>query len=251
MIEMEGISSPIKIEYRTTQGQFTAAHFHKEIEMLYVLNGTAAFIVDGVRSQLVQGELIVIDSGQIHEAQCRNALMQIVIHVDPTYIRAMLDLPEGTSRIIRCSRADLVDEQLGSYLELCDCMKELVPYYIRQPLGYKIECEAIVEDILYRLLRDFSIPVRTDDLPSESKKNERIQEILSFMEEHHAEPLTLRDAADHFGLSREYFSRFFKKNVGMTYLDHLSRVRLSHIYHDLITTDEPIMGLLDKHGFTN
>ena len=48
MIEMEGISSPIKIEYRTTQGQFTAAHFHKEIEMLYVLNGTAAFIVDGV-----------------------------------------------------------------------------------------------------------------------------------------------------------------------------------------------------------
>lgn len=248
---MENVSSPIEIEYRTTAGRYHAAHFHPELEMLYILNGTATVIVDGIRSQLVQGDLIVIDSNQIHETQCRTSLMQIIIHVDAAYLKAMLDLPDGRSRMIRCSRSDLIDEQLGSYLELCDCFKELVPYYIRQPLGYRIECEAIVQDIIYRLIRDFSLPMRTDDFPELAKKNDRIKEILAFMEDHYAEPLSLRDTADHFGLSREYFSRYFRKHMGITYLDHLSRVRLSHIYHDLLLTDTPVMELMEKHGFTN
>lgn len=248
---MEANVSPVEIEYRTTKGNYHAAHFHPELEMLYILNGTATLIVDGVRSQLVQGDLMVIDSNQIHETQCRTSLMQIMIHVDAEYIREMLGLKEGQGRMIRCSRADLIDEQLGSYLELCDCFKELVPYYIKQPLGYKIECEAIVQDILYRLIRDFSLPMRTDDFPGAAKKDERMKEILAFIDDHYAEPLSLQDTAGEFGLSREYFARYFKKHMGITFLDHLSRVRLSHIYHDLITTDEPVMELMEKHGFTN
>jgi len=39
--------------------------------------------------------------------------------------------------------------------------------------------------------------------------------------------------------------------MGVTYLQYLNEIRLSHIYQDLITTELPIQEILELHGFTN
>ena len=31
----------------------------------------------------------------------------------------------------------------------------------------------------------------------------------------------------------------------------LGHVRLTHIYHDICSTDDPVMEILNRHGFTN
>ena len=49
----------------------------------------------------------------------------------------------------------------------------------------------------------------------------------------------------------QYFSRLFTKNVGISFTRHLNRVRISHIYRDVVTTDLPVMQILETHGFTN
>lgn len=50
------------------------------------------------------------------------------------------------------------------------------------------------------------------------------------------EPLSLSDISDRFALNPEYFCRFFKKNMGFTFLEYVNMVRLSHIYSDLMQT---------------
>ena len=75
--------------------------------------------------------------------------------------------------------------------------------------------------------------------------------VKSYIEEHHIERLSLEEVSGRFYLSREYFSRFFKENMGVTFSKYLNQIRLMHIYHDLCSTKENILDITEKHGFTN
>ena len=39
--------------------------------------------------------------------------------------------------------------------------------------------------------------------------------------------------------------------MGITYLEYQNELRLSFIYQDIISTDDSIKDILERHGFTN
>ena len=39
--------------------------------------------------------------------------------------------------------------------------------------------------------------------------------------------------------------------MGMSFLQYVTEVRLSHVYHGLLETDLPIAELMEENGFTN
>ena len=77
----------------------------------------------------------------------------------------------------------------------------------------------------------------------------RLEPLIEYTEHHHHEDLTLDQAADSMGLSKEYFCRLFKKNMGVSYLQFLSQIRASAVCRDLQITEEPIGLLAERHGF--
>ena len=219
----------VLVEYRTT-GEYTPAHWHDSLELVYILNGNATIYLEGSEHKLVPGEFIVIDTNQIHEARCTRTYMMIVVRIDDDLIQRLMGNKRNFQII--CSRAELTDELVPAYLEICDCLKKLVQLHVRQPKGYMIATQSIALDILYRLITDFSIPLYKEDLPEPSRNQLRIKEIVSYIDKHYMEPLSLEQIADPF-------------------TQHVNHVRLTHIYHDICSTDEPVLEVLDKHGFTN
>ena len=244
----------ISVEFLTDRGSYHAAQFSKRLEMIYLLSGNAGLILDGTEMKLIQGEFVVVDARRICEFQCKESFMQIRISVDRSFLAEKLRANAGakpSARMYVCSREDLTREQLPVFLKMCDLFKELVPLYINEPEGYRLRTESIVLELLYLLAGHFSIPLVKEDLPEGEAEPLRIQEILAYIEAHYAEPLTLETVSAEFGLSREYFSRLFHKSVGITFLQHLNRVRIAHLYDDLIHTDEGIMNLCERHGLIN
>ena len=250
----EAQGARLKVDFITDHGQYHAAHWHNELELIYLLNGNARIVLDGQSIQLVQGEFIVIDSGKIFELQCKESFMQIQIHIDKEFLAARtgnLSGGEVLNRRYACQRADLRHDQLGPFLETCELFRQLVPLYINEPDGYRLKTESIVLDILYHLVQDFSEQVPGSNLPDISQDQKRIRNILEYIEDHYRESVSLKDISGEFGLSREYFSRLFHRNIGISFSEHLIRVRIAHFYHDLVTTDDPVMELLEKNGLTN
>ena len=49
----------------------------------------------------------------------------------------------------------------------------------------------------------------------------------------------------------QYFCRFFRKSMGITFLEFVNQVRFSHVCRDILHTDQSIMEILVRHGFTN
>ena len=255
----EAQNARIRVDYITDRGQYHASSWQTELEIIYLLNGSADMILDGRKVKLIQGEFIVIDAGHVYELHSRESFMQVRMHVDREFLAeraaAMEETPDGGKRMVsrrfRCIREELSAEQLEPYLAVCEQFKQLVPLYISQPDGYRLKTESVGLAILYDLVQYFSRPVCEEEMPAIPKEQKRVQDILSYIEEHYTEPVTLGEIAGQFGLSREYFSRFFHRNIGIPFYQHLSRVRIAHIYHDLMTTDTPVMELLDLHGFGN
>lgn len=239
----------IEIKYLTNKGRYSPPHWHAGVEMIYILNGIGRIVISGREYKMVAGEFIVIDSNQVHETKCAKASMMIMIHFSRNSMKTYV--PELDSYSFRCSRITLKKEEVPDYLEICSLLKRLPPLYVTRPRGYRLLSQAITMEILFQLLNHFAVPRETMDITGDEEGLKRLADITAYIEEHHSSKISLEEIAEHFYLSREYFSRFFKQNMGVTFSRYVNQIRLMHIYHDLSNTSDGVMELVEKHGFTN
>ncbi|MGO4546673.1 helix-turn-helix domain-containing protein [Paenibacillus sp. 2TAB23] len=59
-----------------------------------------------------------------------------------------------------------------------------------------------------------------------SSRNQIMQKAEHYIREHYSEPITVQTIADHVYVSPEWLSTLFKKNVGMTFLDYVTHLRM-------------------------
>ena len=149
------------------------------------------------------------------------------------------------------TKDSLKKEQLEAYFNVCDMLKGLLPLYILQPVGYKLKCHAIAMDVFFELVNQFAVK----SVPVEKSENQeslnRLGEITEYIEKHYRESISLESIASKFYLSREYFSRYFRKHMGVTFSRYVNQVRLTHIYQDICNTQDGIMEIAERNGFTN
>ncbi len=192
----------------------------------------------------------MIESSQVHSTYAHDKTSMFVnIHLSKKLLESYL--PDIGLRQIRCTGDDIGDGQFPGYREVCELMEALTRLYIMDLPVYALEAEGLVLQILAHLLRDFSAAAAFPSSTMDKMTVERIRSIITYTEAHFQEPVTLSQGADHLGLGKEYFCRFFKKNMGMSFLNYVNEVRLSHVYQDLLNTDAPVAQIMEKNGFTN
>jgi two-component system response regulator YesN len=84
-----------------------------------------------------------------------------------------------------------------------------------------------------------------------SIKNEQIQHILIFMNEHYAENITLEKVAKMAYMNPYYFSVYFNKNTGLHFKECLTRIRLEHAVSLLKKKDLKTYEVAEMVGFTD
>ena len=238
----------IQIHYYTNLQKYNPVHWHSSLELIFILNGNAKVLINGKVYPVVPGDFVIIDSNIIHEFQYDKTSMIIVIRFSRTFMKNLI--PELDDYDFWCTRATLKKEHLEAYLSICDYLKQLAPLYVLQPLGYKIKSHAIAMYIFYELFHNFAYKHGESAL-QKTEIPERLSEIITYIDEHHQEAISLESISEHFYLSREYFSRYFKKHLGVSFLTYVNQIRLSHIYREITTSDIGIMEASEKHGFTN
>ena len=248
--ELHKESSPLGIQilYQTLPGGFYPLHWHDELEILYPLNGDMNLLVDGQKYRLPKKNLTIIESRQVHSNLIHgDTAMNVCIHVSKNKLKSYL--PDIEDFLIQCMPENINDEQFPAYYEICQMLARLTKLYILDTPELSLETEGIVLQVMAHLLRHFAI--RKDDGISNHSSTDRLHQILSWVEEHYKEPLSLADVADEMGVSREYFCRIFRKSMGISFQQYLAEIRLNHIYQDLVNTHDPVSEIMENNGFTN
>ena len=248
-VDTEGIY----LSYSTAPGGYHPLHWHEEIELLYQLNGRSDIQIDEKKYQIQNKLLTVINSRQVHSIHTySDTSMFICVHISKKLIEKYI--PDIDLYRIYCIPDDIPDSQFPEYLSVCRQMEALLRLYITDKPAWQMESEGIILQVLAQLIRHFSRKSAPDEIVLSSADRtsfNRIRDVITYVEEHFREPISLQDIAGHLSLGREYFCRFFKKNMGMSFLRYLNEVRISHVYRDLEQTDAPIAEIAEKNGFHN
>lgn len=240
----------IQYGFYTVHEKYEPLHYHDELEILYYLNGEGSVLIDGKRQKLPKKQVLVIRPGQVHNATYSNSsAMYLCIHIDLSFMEEYV--PDIPMYQIACCPDQISQEDFPKYRELCVLFEQLTRRYMRNAPMFLLDATGLILQIFAMLLQDFSEKELLEPKGRDVLSRKRIREALLYTEEHHMEQIALEDVASLLGLGREYFCRFFKKNMGMSYGKYLNEVRISKIHHDLLHTDEPVASLMEKHGFLN
>ena len=85
----------------------------------------------------------------------------------------------------------------------------------------------------------------------EQKDRDPIASAQRYIELHYQQPLTLKDVADEVFLNPAYFSNLFKQRTGVTFIEHLTHIRIEEAKKKLAFTNEKIGVIAEETGFAN
>ncbi len=224
------------------------AHWHQEIELIYIRKGKADICLEDSEISAKEGDLVVIDTGGLHYIPCHryeNRLDFILFDMGIVW-------PNNQA----CFFKPLVTaEELERY-GMTEAVKELFDTVHREleekDAYYKEIVSAELKNIMYRLRRRHPHSDRPADNTSQHLgRLHDIRQFLAYIDEHYNETITLDDAARKLNLSPEYFSRTFSKVVGINYISYLNMVRVEHAADMICNSDAKMIDVALSCGFSN
>lgn len=237
--------------YMTSPATYTPPHWHRPIELFCFLSGSASIRIDGQRLPLQPGDLYLFNSYAIHESWFSGDASYLCVHILPARMCRYVSDFDRLSFSLPAPGDAAEPGQAAALAQLRAAMRELLLLETEKPLGHLLRRQALFYTIALLLVRHFSkIAAPGDDL-RRHRENIRLEPLLVDMDLRHDEELPLDEAAAAMGFSREYFCRFFKRNMGVSYLQYLNQLRTAAVCRELETSDDPIGEIAQRHGLHN
>ena len=229
---------PARIEIR--QGKIgTNYHWHKEIELVYVLEGSIEITVNNTAHTLHAEELRLINSVENHSLSGDDAKCLVL---DISYEFAAQFDESLYSSVFTVIAGSGAEEELRNLLwQLSRTVNESELPDLRQ--------YSLITDILHVLF----VQCRHEN-PDAVKEGENIQSrhvklAVEYIEQHFREELTLIGVAKMLGIKQEYLGVRFKEATGKSFTAYLLEFRLTRAMDALMNKGMSIDDAAKAGGF--
>ena len=221
-------------------------HWHKEIELIYVKEGSTTVNISGKNFYAKKGDLIIVNSGETHLSSAANANNTLnFMLIDPSLIKSYR--PEASSHLI-CEET-LIKSGLSEDVKNFFCETEIE--LNEKKSYYKDIVKAKISLLWYSVKR----VIPEDNAENPKSKRSRLfsdmQNVLIFLSEHFAEEIPLSIPAGILGLSECHFSRLFKKMLGTSYTGYINMLRIENAVRLLRENKESVLDIALSSGFNN
>lgn len=224
------------------------AHWHREIELIYVREGRADIFVENSELTAREGDLIVVDIGECHYSPTPSHKnnMEFILF-DPCIISSHYHSAHFFSPLVT---ADLLKKY--GLAESASSLFDTVRRELETEEPYYQEIvSARLKDFMYQLRRHHRSNQSMDGVTHRISTLQDIQRVLVYIDQHYNEPLTLADAAEKLNLTSNHFSKLFSSVVGINFLSYLNTVRIEHAAYMIQNSDRNIIDVALSCGFEN
>lgn len=217
-----------------------SAHWHENIELLYMLEGECDVITNAVKVHTVAGDIALINSNMVHmvEATTDSAKYYCLI-VDVNFLKDFGINIESTV-FKRCIR-DRTTSEL--YLEAIKAAKNDNEYGL---LDLKLALLSLAVNIVKNHSEEKYSPGGHSN-----PKTETIKKAIEYIKEHYAEQISVEELAGMLGFTKYYFCHIFSEITGSTVINHLNYVRCKNARKLILSGKYNITEAAEQSGFTN
>lgn len=186
-------------------------HYHESIELVYMIKGKARAHVGGSSYDLNEGDIFIGNSQQVHFYENFTAKkLAFCVVLSNKYTHDFRQVHKN------CTFPPF----LGDKEKNAKIYTLLQQWFDFEEKTFLSDCAFanLLLDTLIKLY-GFADPTAFNTI------NAAAIQLINYVTEHYAEPLSLERVAKHFGYSKEYFSKFFKQAVGVNFLSFLNTTR--------------------------
>ena len=229
-------------------------HWHNEMEIIYIKKGKGTVSIDMHSHYVEAGDIIIVIPGQLHSiSQLDKYSMEYenIIFSTDMLISKISDTLESDFFIPllagNIAIKNLITADDDIYNELALCLNKADNICRTFPKGYKLALKACLYEFF------FVIYTNSEEI-SETKSNknvDRIKTILNYLEANYRHDISIEEIADVCGFSSSHFMKFFKKNMGDSFINYLNDYRLSMAARTLLSSDDNIIDIAADCGYDN
>ena len=229
---------PARIELR--QGNInTPYHWHKEIELVYVMDGSLKIKVNTRDRELHADDFILMNTAENHSLSSENATCLIV---DISYEFAERFDGSLYSSVFKVVGGSGAEEELHNLLwQLSRTLNEPELPGLRQ--------YAILMELLHVLFVQCKHENPTAAVNEEQVRSRHVKLAKEYLQQHFREEITEIEVAKMLGLNPIYLSTLFRESTGIQFREYLLHIRLEHAMDALLNKRMSIEDAAKAGGF--
>ena len=214
----------------------------------YVISGDRRTITPNATYSYHAGDVAMSPPYVYHRtvAESGEPYERILIKYTPDFVKPFIenvgrktfdDLYE--SRVCHFTK-EAQEKIFGLFTEMAEEFQKDRPYkeFLLQGMLFRLLAtvweEKLCDENVVRNRRTLSLPV---------------MDAITYMENWYSKDPSLQETAKVAGFSTAYFSRLFQSELGMSYTEYLTHIKIRHVQILLTQTDKSIMGIAQETGF--
>ncbi len=208
---------------------FTNKHWHKNLEIDYIVRGCMWTNLNGEDKDLYDGDYALINSETVHQTCGKFPLEPVkylVVLFSYNYIKAYF--PDFDNYTIDVNK----NEQTRARVR--DLLKAIV-FEVENPSEFsKLKISCAMSQILMNLFTKCRVERELPDNIGEIEDNpEYITKAIEYIKTNYRTRISLEDISSFVGLTPTYFSRYFKSATQKTFKTYLNLIRLENTLIDI------------------
>ena len=206
-------------------------HWHPEIEFTWVMSGQIEYFVNNEKNLLSQGEGLFCNSNALHsgymveQKDCN--YLSVTFH--PRFIYGY------ENSLLQTKYVDFItaneswhslklQKDVEWHQNVIGQLQKIYRMSQNPPADYELQVHLILAGIWQNLYRYYSSLPVSEQQPQ--KHLARLKEILSYIQAHYTQELTLDEISEHVNICKSECCRFFKKYMKMTIFDYILFLRV-------------------------
>lgn len=228
-------------------------HFHDDIEVVYVLEGSVAMKNGYYSYVLNKGDIFILNDREIHSFHHTDQPnMVMMLQLDISFFSKYYGNLKNSFFV-----TDMKDEDDENLETLRNILGRIMLDILDKGYGYEYKVIEGAHNLLANLLANFQYFAMEDGKFVNEAKNignkvlaGRLRRITDYMYENYSRRLTLNEIADQEHLSIYYLSHVIKEATGLSFQELLSFIRVEESEKLLLGTNKKIGAISEETGFS-
>ncbi len=222
---------------------------HRQIceEITYVISGSAKFYCNDKCEIVKEGQIHFIKSGNTHkievsqDSNLRYICIGIQLNNNEECVRQFLKTAEEKSCIV---------------MEDNGIIKGLTEYLVREFYNVDSNSDGMINSYIYQILITLSRIISGNVISYKNKGSEKsasyaMYQLLRYLDREYMQITNVGSVADKLSYSEYYLSHLFKRKMGMTIKEYLTKKKVAHAMEILTNTELPVEKIAFSLGFTS
>lgn len=235
------------IEKYTYKKRMATMHYHHAYELYYVLEGEREYFIGDSFYSVEDGDLVWVPKNMLHKTEGKGAT-RFLIYFKESFLEKYFS-PE-TINNLTCPKPFIFRPEPNLKAEFEDLFYKMLMEHNKKRMHIESYDEFLIAKTFFDVL--FFIFYHNNYYQKAiSKPNERMHEIVKYINNNYQYPLTIQKTAYDFGITKDHLCHIFPKYMGVTFITYLNTVRIKAACEILKKEKDSILEISNKCGFSS